>query len=167
MSQCYPCKMFFYHFYFIFFKNLNWFDSKLFLSGLLRTYLCIVELVGAEAFMRFLSWRISQHHLHLHSIHRLAVQHRHGIICTLESQRNRGNRRPVQHQTQRQESTQLKRDERDSALFFFVTCLSAYLTYPTFLPGTRWISNREPKRLKTSRERKGYTSSPCDVLRFH
>lgn len=47
-----------------------------------------------------------------------------------------------------------------------ITCLSAYLTYPTFLPGMRWISNREPKRLETRGERKGYTPAhrmPSDL----
>lgn len=71
----------------LFFKEINQVISESFLSGSLHTYLSIVVLVGAKAFMRFFSGRISQHHLHLHSIHRLAVEHRHGIICTLESQR--------------------------------------------------------------------------------
>lgn len=39
--------------------------------------------------MRFLSWRISQHHLHLHSVHRPAVEQRHGLVCTLEPERHR------------------------------------------------------------------------------
>lgn len=126
MSERYQCRMFLH----TFFKEMNQFISKLILSGFLHTYLSSVVLVGAEAFMRFLSWRISQHHLHLHAIHRLAVEHRHGIICTLESQRNRGNERPVQGQIQRQVLTQLKRTEN---FHIFCSCSKQKAASPVCL----------------------------------
>lgn len=34
-----------------------------------------------------------------------------------------------------------------------LTCLSAYFMYPTFLPGTKWTSISEPKRLLKDRQR--------------
>lgn len=40
-------------------------------------------LVGTKAFVRLLSGRIGQHHLHLYSINNPTVEHRHGLICTL------------------------------------------------------------------------------------
>lgn len=49
----------------------------------LTGHFCHVMLVGAKAFMRFLSGRISQHHLHLYSIHDPTVEHWHGLISTL------------------------------------------------------------------------------------
>lgn len=47
-------------------------------------HVVVVRLVGAKAFMRFLSGGISQHHLHLHSIHHPTVEQCHGLICTLK-----------------------------------------------------------------------------------
>lgn len=49
----------------------------------LGTYLSVLS-VGAKAFVRFLSGRIGQHHLHLHPIHDPTVEHSHGLICTLK-----------------------------------------------------------------------------------
>lgn len=39
--------------------------------------------VGTKAFVGLLSGRIGQHHLHLYSVNDAAVEHRHGLICTL------------------------------------------------------------------------------------
>lgn len=63
--------------------------QKLVLSGALATYrsfrhVVVGRLVGAKAFMRFLSGGISQHHLHLHSIHHPTMEQWHGLICTLK-----------------------------------------------------------------------------------
>lgn len=49
----------------------------------LGTYLSVLS-VGAKAFVRFLSGRIGQHHLHLHPINDPTVEHGHGLICTLK-----------------------------------------------------------------------------------
>lgn len=87
MFDCSQCKMVLHTFC----QEINSLRNEwlLFLSCLLSTYLSFVALVGAETFMRFLSWRISQHHLHLHSVHRPAVEQRHGLVCTLEPERHR------------------------------------------------------------------------------
>lgn len=55
-------------------KNRNWFSVVLLpLTGPFR-HVVVGWLVGAKTFMRFLSGGISQHHLHLHSIHHPTVE---------------------------------------------------------------------------------------------
>lgn len=121
-----------------------------------------VVLVGARTFVRLLSGRVGQHHLHPHAVDDAAVQRRHGVVGTLRQTQDN-----VTGSEARITDTHLQFPP--IAINGRLTCLSAYFMYPTFLPGTKWTSMREPKRLQRERESRGniYWTSVDAACREH